>query len=298
MSFSAHGVESNDVNATRQPVPAKKPARGAIRRFAWAVISQAGRIPLAGALVSAAYRSYFNSANGSHVRLFRGTFPDFDAARRAIPASRIESYDNEPSAQRMIGEWLNIDASDYPVMFWLARVLPTARLVFDWGGNVGLKYFAYRTYLEYEPELTWLVNDVPAVVALGERVAQTEGASALRFTTTLDALPDADVLLAAGALQFIDDPLARLAAARGLPRHVIVSKIPAYAAAGAVTLHNMGTALCPYHLFNRSAFVAALERLGFELVDEWASPNVGCEIPFHPDRSVAAYTGFYFRRRT
>ncbi len=261
------------------------------------MISQAGRIPIAGALVTEWYRRYFNSANGTHVRLFRGVFSDFDAARRAIPAGRIESYDNEPSAQRMIGEWLNIDASDYPVMFWLAKVLPSARLVFDWGGNVGLKYFAYRRYLEYAPDLTWLVNDVPAVVALGEQVAQNEGASALRFTTALDALPDADVLLASGALQFIDDPLARLAAARALPRHLIVSKIPAYTAAGAVTLHNMGTALCPYHLFNRSAFVAAFERLGFELADEWTSPNVGCEIPFHPARSIAAYTGFYFRRR-
>jgi putative methyltransferase (TIGR04325 family) len=226
--------------------------------------------------VSEAYRRYFNAATGSHVRLFRGVFSDFEAARRAIPPGRIESYDNEPSAQRMIGEWMNIDASDYPVMFWLANVLPAAQLVFDWGGNVGLKYFAFRRYLNYSSALTWLVNDVPAVVALGETVARNESAT---------------------ALQFIDDPLARMSEALRLPRHLILSKLPVYDASPAVTLHSMGTALCPYHLFNRSAFISGVEALGFVLCDEWTSPNVGCQIPFHPDRSIAAYTGFYFRRR-
>lgn len=251
-------------------------------------------MPIAGAVAVDAYRRYFDAAHGSHVRLFRGVFSDFAAARQAIRPDRSESYDNEPSAHRMIDEWLNIDQSDYPVMFWLAKVMPGCGLLFDWGGNVGLKYFAYQKYLAYPAQLIWLVADVPAVVALGQQIAEREAAAALRFTTTLEQLPAADVLLAAGSLQFIEDGLAALARAGSLPKHLILSKVPAYALPSAVTLHNMGTALCPYHLFNRTTLVAAIEQLGFALVDAWQSPNVGCEIPFYPQHSISAYSGFYF----
>jgi putative methyltransferase (TIGR04325 family) len=137
---------------------------------------------------------------------------------------------------------------------------------------------------------------VPAVVAFGTQVAERESAPALRFTTSLDELAQADVLLASGALQFIDDPLTLLARARALPRHLIINKVPAYGLPPAVTLHNMGTALCPYHLFNGPQFITAFERLGFTLVDNWRSPNVGCEIPFHPEHSIAEYSGYYFTR--
>jgi len=249
-----------------------------------------------GGVAAQAYRLYFNAATREHTRLFHGLYPDFAAARAAIPAQRMESYDNEPSAYRMIDEWLNIDASDYPVMFWLAKVLPGSRLVFDWGGNTGLKYFAYRKFVAFSDDLTWLVNDVPAVVAFGRQVAEREAAPALRFTTSLDALADADILLASGVLQFIEHPLTLVTQAPALPRQLIISKVPAYGLAPAVTLHNMGTALCPYHLFNHAELIATFNRLGFTLVDSWQSPNVGCEIPFHPEHSIDAYTGYYFTR--
>ncbi|MGH7728883.1 MAG: TIGR04325 family methyltransferase [Vulcanimicrobiaceae bacterium] len=254
-----------------------------------------GRLPLVGAAASLAYRRRFMRARGK-LRLFYGIYPDFASAARAIPPGRDEGYDNAASSTRVIDEWLGVYPNDYPVMFWLARLLREGSHVLDWGGNVGLKYFAFARYLRYPAGLRWDVTEVPAIVALGREIAEREGATALRFTTELDALGEADILLAAGVLHFIADPFARLAAAPRLPPHLVLNKVPVQDQPDAFTLHNMGTALMPYHLFNRGDFVASIERLGYRLVDEWRSPDVACEVPFHPAYAVPAYSGFYFTK--
>lgn len=252
-------------------------------------------VPIFGSFVATAYRRYFNNAGG-HVRLFRGLYQNFEAAARDIPAERLFGYDNEASATRVLGEWLGVYPNDYPVMFWLAKLLRERSLVFDWGGNVGLKYFAYRRFIDYPDDLDWLVAEVPAVIEVGRKIALRESAGALRFTSGLDELKDADVLLAAGVLHFLDEPLAELRAVRQLPRHLVLNKVPVYEMPSAVTLHNMGTAFCPYHLFNRRELVRDIEALGYRRVDEWKSPDVSCEIPFFPKHSIDAYSGFYFVR--
>jgi len=266
---------------------------GGFRRLA----TTARHVPMIGRAVAGAYRRYFDGARGEHVRLFRGIFPSFEAAARHIPRGSPSGYDNPISATRMLGEWKTVHSSDYPVLFWLAKLLPDCKTVFDWGGSVGLKYFAFRPYLEYASDLIWNVSEVPAVVKLGRQVAGDRGSGALRFTTDLTGLAEAGVLLAAGVLQFIADPFTALRGQPLLPRDVIVNKVPVYELPSAVTLHNMGTAFCPYHLFNRAEFVRAIETLGYRLVDEWRSPGVGCQIPLYPEHSIAAYSGFYFTRR-
>lgn len=228
--------------------------------------------------------------------MFRGIYPDFVTARQDIPPNRLQGYDNEASALLLADHRLRIFPFDYPIMFWLQKLLPDCRLLFDFGGHVGISYFGYRRYLQYPPGLTWLIYDVDAVVTLGERIAREERAVNLRFTTSLAELSKADVLLAAGSLQFIEDPLALLASAPRLPRHLLINKVPVRTLPAAATLHNMGSALCAYHLFNRRAFVQGILALGYELVDEWPNPDLGLRIPFFPEHSVRAYSGFYFRR--
>lgn len=256
--------------------------------------STARHVPMLGGVVADVYRRYFNGVRGEGVRLFRGVFPSFEVAALNIPRGRRVGYDNPVSATRMLSEWLAVHPSDYPVLFWLEKLLPSSKTVLDWGGSVGLKYFAFRPYLEYATDLVWFVSEVPAVVELGREIAQDKCATALRFTTDFTGIANADVLLAAGVLQFIDDPFSVLRAQPRLPRHLIINKLPVYELPSAVTLHNMGTAFCPYHLFNRPELVLAIETLGYRLVDEWRLPGVACQIPFHPEHSIAAYSGFYF----
>lgn len=256
---------------------------------------EAARIPLLRPILSYGYRHRFNTASG-RVRLFNGIYPDFPSALRDIPANRLQGYDNEASALRLAHERFRICPSDYPIMFWLQKLLPECKLLFDFGGNVGISYFGYRKYMQYPSTLTWLICEVPAVAALGVQIAREESATHLRFTTTLDELPRADILLAAGSLQFIEKPFERLRSVAALPPHVLLNKVPVRELPAAVTLHNMGTAMCPYHLFNRTQFVTNFQALGFELVDEWETPDLSARIPLFREHSVRAYTGFYVRK--
>lgn len=277
------------------PAPSLAIAQPAPPRLMLRLAAVAENIPIVRRLLEAAYRRYFNGVGG-HARLFRGVYPDFAQAARAIPVGRPAGYDNDLSAQRLSHERFRICPSDYPVMFWLSRLLPECRRLFDWGGNVGISYFGYRKYLSYPAGFEWLVNDVPAVVAAGRDVASHDDAPGLRFTASLDELADSDVLLAAGALHFIEDPLGDLRRHPRLPRHILVNKVPAYELPAAVTVQNMGTSFCPNHLFNHDEFVRGFETLGYELVDQWRSPDLSCHIPFFRAHSIAAYSGFYFRK--
>lgn len=258
-------------------------------------ISAAAQVPLVGDVAAGAYRRYFNSVGGT-ARLFCGIFPDFASAERAVPENRLVGYDNAPSAERIMDEWLEVFPSDYPVMFWLEKLLRECRTVFDWGGNAAIKYFAFRPYLLYPEGLKWFVNDVPAVLKRGEEIALRERSLGLHFTPSMDELARADVLLASGSVQFVPDPQAALSQSPTLPDHLIFNKVPLYDMPSAVTLQNMGTALCPYHLFNRGEFIAAIEKLGFRLRDEWKTPDVNCYIPFFPEHRIARFSGLYFER--
>jgi putative methyltransferase (TIGR04325 family) len=253
-----------------------------------------GRVPLLRHSLLLAHKRRFDRAKG-YRRLFCGLYPDWATAMRDVPRDRPLGYDNEPSAGRLIDERCQVYPSDYPILFWLQKLLPELRAVFDWGGNVGMSYYGFRRYIDYPEALRWVINDVPAVVALGRKIAAEEGARSLVFTTGFEELAQADLLLAAGCLQLIEDPWTPLRTASQLPRHLLINKLPVFDHRSAVTLHNMGTAIMPYHLFNRVEFVASLEDLGYRLIDSWTNPY-GCRIPLHPSHSIAAYSGFYFRR--
>lgn len=275
---------------------APAPVRRDLPRLTLRLADLSERVPVLRNLLEEGYRRYFNGVAG-HARLFRGIYPDFASASRAIPANRFNGYDNPPTAHRLSEDRFRIWPCDYPILFWLEQLLPDGHRLFDWGGNVGISYFAYRKYLRYPAGLDWLVNDVPAVVDAGLEIAKAEAAPGLRFTTTLDELAGSDVLLAAGALQFIADPFADLQKQRALPPHLLLNKVPAYQLPAAVTVQNMGTAFCPNHLFNRDSFVQRFTNFGYELIDEWQFPDLSCRIPFFRQYTIPAYSGFYFRKR-
>lgn len=260
-----------------------------------AIVDGAGRLPPLRPLLRRLHWRKFCAASGP-VRLFHGIYADFAAAERDIPPDGHVGYDNEPSAKRLAEERFRIIPLDYPVLFWLQRLLPECRLLFDFGGNVGISYFGFRKYLQYPATLTWLVDEVPAVAAAGARIASQEHVPQLRFTTTLEELPQADVFMAAGSLHFVEKPFAMLGSAPRLPRHLLLNKVPVIELPAAVTLHNMGSAFCPYNLFNREEFLQGFHHLGYEVIDEWTTPGLGVRIPLYREHSLRAYSGFYFRK--
>jgi putative methyltransferase (TIGR04325 family) len=265
------------------------------RMLAAASAKAASRVPLLRAPLRIAYERYFTRVVSAHARLFSGVYADFKSALLAIPPDRLAGFDNKLSVRRVADDVFRIYPMDYPVMFWLTRLLPDAPMVFDWGGNIGISYYAFRKHLRYPPELTWLVGELPSVVEEGIEMARTQSAPGLCFTTSLERLCEADILLSAGTLQFIEDPFELLRSQRSLPRHILLNKIPVYAMPGAVTLQNMGPSLAPNHLFNKTEFIGNFAKLGYQKIDEWDT-ELSCHIPFFPEHSIPAYTGYYFSR--
>jgi putative methyltransferase (TIGR04325 family) len=259
--------------------------RASVKKFAQTTVGSK--------VLRAAYESHFE-ASGGHQRMFRGLYPDFATAAAKAPPGKQIGYNGDATADRHAHERHFIFPSDYAVLYWLGHLIPDARLLFDLGGDVGSRYLAFRKYLTYPSNFTWLVNDIPAVVGLGRTIAQEEAAPHLQFTTDYSRLVEADILLASGVLQVLEDWNGFLQRAATLPRHVLINRTPVGDQPEAATLCAIGVSFNPYHIFNRRSFIAAFVDLGYRLVDEWRTPENACRIPDHASYSLDAFSGFYF----
>jgi len=244
------------------------------------------------------YDRHFEANTGRN--LFRGVYPTFEAAAAAAPANRPVGYDNDDSAALYDERSRRLYPTDYPVLFWLQRLLAEGcRTVFDLGGHVGVSYYAYRRVLPWFEGLSWTVHDVPAVMARGRALAAgKDPARALGFEENFEAAAGTDILLAMGSLQYLPETLAeRLGRLVRAPRHLLLNLTPLHATESYFTLQGIGTAYCPYRITALGAFTQSLAGLGYERVDQWDNPDKRCTIPFHPGHSLEGYHGFHFRLR-
>lgn len=240
------------------------------------------------------YERFFASA-ADH-QLFRGVYGSFAEAARSAPNTKPVGYDDPGPADMYRSRLEQVFPTDYPPLFWLSKLLASARSLFDFGGHVGVKYYAYARYLDYPPDLQWIVCDVPAVTRAGDELARERSASGLTFVTDFGSASGADILFCCGSLQYVETPLEKLLEGlRDLPKHVIVSSTPLGDGPSFVTLNSIGTAFCPYSVRQRSELVRSMQRLGYVVEDEWEHPGKTCIIPFHPQKSLLSYRGAYFR---
>ena len=231
------------------------------------------------------------------IRSFRGIYDSFDDAARSAPATGSIGFDQPESVAMYFRSFRWIFPSDYPTMLWLSRAMKEGARVFDYGGNVGISFHSFKKYMDYPANLEWTACDLPAVTRAGEELAVKEGSAGLTFTNSFEKADGADILLASGSLQYIESPLAEsLAKLDARPRHLIINRVPLYDGKPFVTLQSIATAFCPYHVFNATDFVRSISDLGYELIDRWENPDVPCEIPFHPEKSIRALSGLYFKR--
>lgn len=231
-------------------------------------------------------------------QLFLGVFDTAAAAAASAPGHLPMGYD-QPAAAAMYRDQLDhVALEDYPVLYWLRRLGPEVHRLFDYGGHVGVKYYAYARYLSFPADFVWTVCDVAAVARAGAALAQEKGAGNLRFVTDVAAVDGQDLLMCSGSLQYIEPALsAQLRPVARKPKHVVVNAAPYHDGRTFFTLNSIGTAFCPYKVQNLGAFVAGMSQLGYELVDRWTIPGKGCVVPLHPELSVHAYTGMYLRLR-
>lgn len=252
------------------------------------------RIPVVRQILEADYARSFARLPRNQ---FRGVYASFAEATASIPATGKAGYDHDEMAGMYRHRMEKANQSDYPVLFWLKGILDEQSFVFDFGGHVGVSYHGWRAYLDYRPGMRWLVHDVPAIIKVGEEIARARPSQGLAFTSDVRSARGCTVFLAAGSLQYVDEPLPALLGRSGsLPRHLIVNKMPLYDGPTFVTVQSTGRAFHPYRIFNRDEFVSAVVALGYRVIDDWSNREQHCEIPFAPERDIDAYSGYYFLR--
>lgn len=243
---------------------------------------------------TAYWKHQFVHARAAH--LFRGVFPSFAQAVASAPRTAPTSYDNTASAQLYLKR-LQMDDYDHPALFWMSDAVTRGLTnIVDVGGAVGIKFFAFRPFIDYPADLSWTVIDMPAVAAEGRRFAAEKGVSGqLHFSDQLADADGCDVFYASGSLQYLEQSLPEiLAGMKKKPARIIINTTPIHEEHAFFTLNSIGTAYCGYRVEARKPFIAGIEAQGYVLRDQWR--NLGKRMPIigQPEYSVEHYSGFCF----
>ena len=232
------------------------------------------------------------------VVLFAGVYESYAAADRAIPDSRKHGWDNQEAASRYMFQIDYMLPTTYATFFWLSKLLQPQSTLLDYGGNIGLSYYGYVKRRELPAGAHWVIVELPQLVAIGTKMAQRQKAAQLEFATDLTSAPACDILLSAGALQYMENSVPGLLekmAAR--PKHVLLNKVPLHRERSYWTLQNFGNAVSPYRIYKEDEFLGYFEKAGYVLRDRWAVPELSCAIPFHPREYVKEFAGMYWERK-
>lgn len=227
--------------------------------------------------------------------LFLGVYDSFEDAAAHAPKAKPTGYDNEGSAHIAYGN--RVMFYDYPAMLWLSRSIQTgSRSIFDLGGHVGIKYYAFRKPLGLPADVRWTVCDVPAVVEEGRLQAQTQDPEhRLSFVDDYHAMSGYDVLFASGSLQYLPrrlcDMLGELAAK---PKRIILNITAVHPETSYYTLNSIGTAFCPYRVQAHGQLVKEITACGYTRRDSWENIGKVLKLPMHPELELDYYSGYCF----
>jgi putative methyltransferase (TIGR04325 family) len=228
---------------------------------------------------------------------FRRVFASF-AEAQACASKYIPSGHEHPDEIRFHTSISDtVRESDYPLLFYLAPLVPAIRNVFDLGGNVGNLFYSYDSKLGFPASLTWTVYDLPMKKPLGEKLAAEHAESRIRFATTLTEASGCDVFIASGSLHYFDEPLHELLhSLERLPEHVFANRMPCSSGSDIITVQDNRSYLVPCKLHSRTTLIGGMKTLRYELVSEWPVHERRLPVPTHPDLASQTYSGFYFRR--
>lgn len=217
-----------------------------------------------------------------------GCFDTRSAALAFLTDRPRAQYDDDEIVQINLERFKQVQAFDWPVMFHMDRLIRSGKLstITDFGGHVGVKYYAYRDHLSYPADLRWQVVDVAAACREGSR--QRPGwASALSFHETIAETAPCDLLLCSGSLQYSDMSLPELLGSlKQAPRAIILNKV-AIASSGFFTLEAFGRGRMPYRIFSEGELHEWRRLMGYELWARWEIPDRGFVVPSrHGARNV------------
>lgn len=235
---------------------------------------------------------------------FRGVYETFEEAIRSAPKTKSIGYDNSELAQEYkqgVELETTVQSYDYPVMLWLNSIFNINSIditVFDFGGNVGIHFYAYKKYINYPDKLEWIICDLPEILTAGKELAEKRQCSELVFTDKFEEASGKDIFLASGSIQYVENLSSLLTTLSEKPKHLLINRLPLYEGAQFVTLQNGGKVFYPSYVFNKTQFIDSLNKLGYEIVDIWEDRIDSCIIPFHPEKSCPFDYGLYLKLRS
>lgn len=186
--------------------------------------------------------------------------------------------------------------SDYPVVYWMRKLLEQNSTVVELGGSVGHFFYSTKRFLDGTEIDKWVISELPEAVRIGRKIAAQREQGRLFFEDSekLNELPIADLFLTAGTIQYMEADLAdMLSSLAELPKAIVVNNLPVSTTITYWTLQNLGKCEVPYKIYNRETFINSLLSMGYQLEDSWSIER-RVEIPKHPECHVATYDGFCF----
>lgn len=269
------------------------PLLGNLRRIA----NETAELPGIRQVAKPLYRRMFSRHRNGNA--YMGVYPTYEAALDAAPHVLPTSYDTQAAGLLYRDRIQRIAVSDYPLLHWLSRLFQAGhRRLFDLGGHIGISYYGFRRYLDYPPDLKWLVHDMPSVVEAGREWADKHDTSRqLSFAADVDDADGQDVLISNGALQYLDYSLPELLTRLPQPPpNILVNLTPMHPDRSFFTLQNLGAAICPYRITAVPEFTDQMAALGYAVIDRWESFERHVRLPFESQHSIDRYYGFYLRR--
>jgi putative methyltransferase (TIGR04325 family) len=244
-------------------------------------------------MTPSAYRRKF--LDNQDENLFMGSFDSFADAEAGAPESKPVGYDNAEAAWEVYSH--QIYFWDYPGLFWLSRSIDAGmRRVFDLGGHVGIKYYAFKRVLPYPGGLHWTVCDVPGVVQTGRELAvRREATAQLDFTTDYREASGCDVLYVSGSLQYLPTRIGEiLGALEHKPKRIVMNTTAVHPERTIYTLNSIGFAVCPYRIQHDEELWAELRQAGYKRRDAWRNEGKPIEVPFVEGGDKPYYAGCCF----
>lgn len=235
-------------------------------------------------------------ANTRRAPRFCGIYPTRETATAAIPANALAGYDNEGVADVSWEHMCQRQLVDYPLIFWLQKLLPDNQTILDVGGHMGTKFMAFQDILPLK-EASWSVVDLPEII----RSAQDKQAaglipSELEFRDNYPKTGITDILICSGLFQYFPGALSDLL--KELPEnppHILLNKVALTQGQEYFTLERIGAARVPYHVRNEKTWYSDLSNCGYEVADFWEIPELSHQISTHPWAAPTKSIGMYLR---
>ncbi|SDC04095.1 methyltransferase, TIGR04325 family [Ruegeria marina] len=228
---------------------------------------------------------------------FIGAYPDRNTAVAQVSKGTPSSYDNDKIAPLNFELMSETHIWDYPIMFWLERLMQPGLNVLDAGGHFGTKFIAFRDRIDLG-QVDWNVYDVPATIRAALRLQQSgKVPDQIKFFDDLSKAQAPDVLLASGLLQYLDIGFHELVdSLPSPPKHILLNKVATTNGPTVVTLEKIGSGRIPYQIRNRAEFEHGIAAMGYRIRDSWHIPSLARTIATHPSLGASTSRGYVLER--